>query len=97
MPRNKFRRGVPYTTCERTGRVLPYSETVVEWTGLRVDKRVADPRHPQDFVRVKKEKTLLRDQKYIVDTIEQNEFNQWFVTESGDLLVTQSGDILEVN
>lgn len=40
-----------YVWCQRTGFKVPASETVREWNGLRVWNRVAEDRHPQDFVR----------------------------------------------
>lgn len=37
--------------CDRSGLLCWNSELVTEWTGARVLKRFAEPRHPQDFVR----------------------------------------------
>ena len=37
--------------CDRSGFKCWASETVLEWNGLRVLKRFAEARHPQDFVR----------------------------------------------
>jgi hypothetical protein len=38
--------------CDRSGFKCWASETLVEWTGLRVRRDLADKsRHPQDFVR----------------------------------------------
>lgn len=36
--------------CQRSGFKLPITEMVIEWTGLRVGRRFADRRNPQDFV-----------------------------------------------
>lgn len=40
----------PVFICQRSGFELPISEMVIEWTGLRVGRRFADRRNPQDFV-----------------------------------------------
>lgn len=37
--------------CDRSGFVGWASDTVIEWNGLRVLKRFAEARHPQDMVR----------------------------------------------
>jgi hypothetical protein len=37
--------------CDRSGFKCWNSELVTEWTGMRVLRRFAEPRHPQDFVR----------------------------------------------
>lgn len=84
--KDKFRRGVPYTTCDRTGRVIPYSETVLEWTGLRVDKRVVDPRHPQDFVKTIKDRQLIPGQKYITYNPQMADFNDWILDQMGNIV-----------
>lgn len=43
-----YRSGGGYTLCQRTGFKVRYDDTVREWTGLRVLKEHADPRHPLD-------------------------------------------------
>ena len=40
-----------WVICDRSGFKVRMSETVKEWTGLRVARRFADKRHPQDQVR----------------------------------------------
>lgn len=37
--------------CDRSGLDCWNSELVTEWTGMRVLRRFAEARHPQDFVR----------------------------------------------
>jgi hypothetical protein len=37
--------------CDRSGFECMASETVLTWDGLRVLKRFAEPRHPQDFLK----------------------------------------------
>ena len=49
--RTKLTPGDWYVWCDRTGMKVPASETVQQWDGQRVWNRVADERHPQDFVR----------------------------------------------
>lgn len=36
----------PYVVCARSGWKFRLSETVVEWTGLRVGRQFAEPKHP---------------------------------------------------
>lgn len=36
----------PYVTCARSGWKFRLSDTVIEWTGLRVGQRFAEPKHP---------------------------------------------------
>lgn len=93
--RSKYLR--PYTTCDRTGQNVPYEDTVLEWTGLRVKKEWVDPRHPQDFVKTIKERQLLAGQKYITSTIDDTNFNV-FVLGAGDdnYLVTDTGQPISV-
>jgi len=50
-----YRPGDHYTTCDRTGFKVRASETKVEWTGARVRKQSWEARHPQDFVRGRKD------------------------------------------
>lgn len=46
-----YRHGDWRVTCQRCGRKRYASDTVKEWTGLIVCREHADIRHPQDFVR----------------------------------------------
>jgi hypothetical protein len=41
----------PWVICDRSGFKVRMSDTVKEWTGLRVARRFSDKRHPQDLVR----------------------------------------------
>lgn len=81
----------PYTTCQRTGFLVPYDETVVEWTGLRVWVNVVDPRHPQDFVKVSPRPKSLDGQNYDDDFTEDNNFNVFLQTDTGVYLTTDTG------
>lgn len=93
--KDKFRSGVPYTTCDRTGQNVPYSDTVLEWTGLRVKKTWVDPRHPQDFVKTIKERQLLPGQKYVTATIDENNLNVFVLgDENGNYIGTENQDYL---
>ena len=93
----KSRHHQPYTTCDRTGRNLPYDDTTIEWTGLRVDKRVVDPRNPQDFVKIAKTRGLLPGQKYITATIQENDFNEWMVDQTGEYITDENGNFIQTN
>jgi hypothetical protein len=85
----------PYTTCDRTGRNLSYDDTVIEWTGLRVDKRVVDPRNPQDFVKIAKTRGLLPGQKYVTSTSQENNFNDWILDDLGNYIIDSQGNFLQ--
>lgn len=52
---NQARVGDYLVICDRSGFKVWASDTVMEWTGLRVDKRFVDKRNPQDFLRGVKE------------------------------------------
>ncbi|MEM6682594.1 MAG: hypothetical protein AAF607_10155 [Pseudomonadota bacterium] len=53
-----YKHGDHWVYCDRSGYKVRASETIVEWTGLRVWKRFADhQQHPQDFLRGKKDNT----------------------------------------
>lgn len=51
MSREGYRPGDWLVQCDRTGFIVHASETVQEWTGLRVRRQSVDERHPQEFVR----------------------------------------------
>jgi hypothetical protein len=48
---NFYKPGSFYRICDRTGMAIRAERTQTEWQGLIVDKRVFEPRQPQDFVR----------------------------------------------
>lgn len=88
----------PYTTCDRTGQNVPWSETELEWTGLRVKKTWLDPRHPQDFVKTIKDRQLIPGQKYITSTIPENNLNIDILgAGNGNYLVTDLGQPILIN
>lgn len=60
--RRRYRPGDSLTRDERTGFTTYMSETRKEWTGARVSERVYEERHPQDFVRGRK------DDQYVPDS-----------------------------
>ena len=39
-----------YVTCDKSGYKVPASQTVMEWTGMRVWRKYYEPRHPQDLL-----------------------------------------------
>lgn len=41
-----YKDGDPWAVCERSGYTVRHSEIVTEWSGLRVWKRFAEPKHP---------------------------------------------------
>lgn len=56
MPiRNRHKSGDWLYRCQRCGFTRYASEIRKEWTGLRVCSKCWDPRHPQDFVRGRKD------------------------------------------
>lgn len=42
----QYRPDDPWVVCQRTGRKTRASQTVIEWTGLRVRRESCDPKHP---------------------------------------------------
>lgn len=57
--RTKLTSGDYFCRCDRTGFKVPASEVVRQWDGSIVWNRVAESRHPQDFVRGVREDTSL--------------------------------------
>jgi hypothetical protein len=56
MPiRNRHKPGDWLYVCQRCGFTRYASQTRMEWTGLRVCSECWEPRHPQDFVRGRKD------------------------------------------
>lgn len=47
--------------CDRTGFKVWASDTRLEWNGLRVRKQDWEPRHPQDFVRGRRDRQIVAD------------------------------------
>lgn len=60
--REGYRSGDPWRICDRCGFKKRVSETAKEWTGLVVcTDKCWEPRHPQDFVRGRKDRQSFRD------------------------------------
>lgn len=53
---NDYRPGDHYVICDVCGFKLRSTETRVRWDKLRVCEKDWEPRHPQDFVRGKKDR-----------------------------------------
>jgi hypothetical protein len=51
----------PWGICDRSGMKVRQRDMVTEWNGLRVARRFAEPRHPQDFVRGRPEDTSVKN------------------------------------
>lgn len=45
--------------CDRCGFKMKSSQTRLEWTGLRVCGKCWEPRHPQDFVRGRRDNQMV--------------------------------------
>lgn len=45
----------PWAICQRSGFKVRLSDIVTEWSGLRVYRRFADKRNPQDFLKAVKD------------------------------------------
>ena len=76
--------------CDRTGTDIWASDSVREWNGLIVDRRHADERHPQDFVRGKKDRQRVRDPRPEPTDVFQTPGMWWFTD------YDQSGEILTI-
>jgi hypothetical protein len=59
--------GEHLVVCDRSGRTVLASETRKEWNGLRVYKDYWEPRHPQEFVRGRKDDQLVKDARPEID------------------------------
>lgn len=46
----KAQPGDYYVMCDKSGMRVPASQTVKEWTGMRVWRKYYEPRHPQDLL-----------------------------------------------
>jgi hypothetical protein len=53
-----LRDGDWWVICDRSGFKVPASETVKEWNGARVWRELAEPRHPQDLLRIRRPEKL---------------------------------------
>lgn len=61
MQNDTFKAGEPYVECQRTGFKVRRSETVIEpRTRLRVLRDHADPEHPLDHIRAKRDTQVFR-------------------------------------
>jgi hypothetical protein len=56
MTNDHYRSGDHYVICDECGFKVRASETKMRWDRLRVCKKDWEPRHPQDFVRGKRDK-----------------------------------------
>ena len=54
----KLRSGDHWKICDRSGFRVPASETVKEWNGAIVRRDLAEPRHPQDLMRIRRPEDL---------------------------------------
>lgn len=54
----KYISGNHLLICDRTGRVIRKSDARTQWNGLVVHKSQWEPRHPQDFLRGRKDKQI---------------------------------------
>lgn len=58
--RNSYIKGNHWVHCQRCGSVERSTNVKREWTGLIVCNECWEPRHPQDFVRVRPENTAAK-------------------------------------
>ena len=61
MTENLYRPGDHYLICDVCGYKIRHSESRKRWDGLRVCEKDWEPRHPQDFVRGKRDRQAVRD------------------------------------
>jgi hypothetical protein len=59
--RDTFRRGSFYRIDDRTGFAVRTERTSKEWDGTIVAREDAEPRHPQDFVRARRDNMRVPD------------------------------------
>lgn len=70
MAEPTLRRGDFWRICDRSGFKVPASKTRKEWNGLIVDATKFEKRHPQDFVKGRREKLGVPDPRPRPVTIE---------------------------
>lgn len=51
----------PWGICDLSGMKVRQSDMITQWNGLRVARRFADVRNPQDFLRTLPEDTSVRE------------------------------------
>lgn len=56
-----YRAGDPWAICDECGFRVRFSETRKRWDGMRVCNADFEPRHPQDYVRGKRDRQAVRD------------------------------------
>lgn len=56
--RNEYRHGDNNVICDVSGRKVKASETRKRWDGLVVCREDWEPRHPQDFVRGRRDRQV---------------------------------------
>lgn len=56
-----YHRGDHWVVDDRTGARIRASESVKEWNGAVVHRDEAEPRHPQDFVRGRRDRQSVKD------------------------------------
>lgn len=57
----KLKPGDFWRICDRSGFRTPASETVREWTGAIVRRTLSEHRHPQEFIRAKRDDMSVPD------------------------------------
>jgi hypothetical protein len=58
-----WKNGDPWIICDRCGFKTRRSESRKTWNGLVVCKEDYEPRHPQDFVRGRRDKQAFKDSR----------------------------------
>jgi len=70
--------------CDRCGFEFRHWDTVKEWTGLFVCRECYDPRHPQDYVRGRRNPQRVTDPR--------PEMADMFIAGSEDVIYTSDGE-----
>ena len=61
MSNDRFRLGDAKAVCDRCGFDKYQSQLRKEWTGAMTCKECWDPRHPQDFVKARPERSIVKN------------------------------------
>ena len=65
----KLKDGDHWVICDKSGFKVPFSETKKEWNGLRVWSKFYEPRHPQDFVKGRRDNQTVYDPRVESDDV----------------------------
>lgn len=93
---DKYRSGSFYRICDRTGFKVRAEDTRQEWNGQIVDKRVFERRHPQDFVKGRRDDVAVPNPRPDIPIAQATSvvISGVLYAEDGDILQDEQGSAL---